>query len=93
MHHPQIFADDITKRTVTNTPQEVIKIWEKRPADIRIVMNQSKEEHQVGFVGLGSVTSIANVAQGGEMARQHGKIVSNTESLGYIVNLQLQQCG
>ena len=60
-----IFADDITKRTVTNTPQEVItKMGEtsttlkKFAADIGIVMNQSKEEHQVGFVGPGSVTSM-----------------------------------
>ena len=60
-----IFADDITKRTVTNTPQEVIKkmgetstMLKKFAADIEIVVNQCKEEHQVGFVGLGSVTSM-----------------------------------
>ena len=61
-----IFADDITKRTVTKTPQEVItevgkasKLFKKNiAADIGIVMNQSKEEHQVGFVGPGSVKSM-----------------------------------
>ena len=55
-------------------------------------MNQSKEEHQVGFVGPGSVTSMRMLHRW-EMARQHGEIVSNTESLGYTVNLQLLQCG
>ena len=60
-----IFADDDTKRTVPNTPQEVItKMGEKSTmlkkfaADTGIVMNQSKEEHQVGFVGPGSATSM-----------------------------------
>ena len=62
-----IFADDITKRTVTNTSQEV---------------NHRKEEHQVGFV-FGHVD--ANVAQRGEMARQHGEIVPNMESPWYTV--------
>ena len=54
------FADDITKQTVTNTPQEVITkmgetstMFKKFAADSGIVMNQSKEEHQVGFVGPG----------------------------------------
>ena len=69
MHHPPFFADDITKRTVTKTPQEVITKVEKASklskniaADIGIVMNQSKEEHQVGFVGPGSVKSMRTLA-------------------------------
>ena len=64
-----IFADDITKRTVTNTPQEVItKIGEtstmlkKFAADIGIV--KCKEKHQVGFVGPGSVTSMRMLHRG-----------------------------
>ena len=56
-------------------------------------MNQSKEEHQVGFVGPGSVTSMRMLHRGGEMARQHGEIVPNTVSPGYTVNLQLWQFG
>ena len=65
-----IFADDITKRTVTNTPQEVITkmgetstMFKKFAADIGIVMNQCKEEHQVGFCGSWFGHVGANVAQ------------------------------
>ena len=65
VHHPPFFADDITKRTVTNTPQEVITkmgetstMLKKFAAGVGIAMNQSKEERQVGFVGPGSVTSM-----------------------------------
>ena len=70
-----IFADDITKRTVTKTPQEVVtkvvkasKLLKNIAADIGIVVNQSKEEHQVGFVGLGSVKSMPHTVQGKRMA-------------------------
>ena len=98
MHHPPIFADDITKRTVANTPQEVItKLGEtstmlkKFTADIVIVMNQSKEEHQVGFVGPGSVTSMRMLHREVKWPDNMGKIVPNTQSPGYTVNLQ--QCG
>ena len=59
-----IFADDITKQTVTKTPQEVIT---------KSVMNQSKE-HQVGFVGPGSVTSM-------RMLHKEGKWPGNMEKL------------
>ena len=74
-----IFADDITKRTVTKTPQEVItkvekvsKLLKNIAADIGIVMNQSKEEHQVGFVGPGSVKSMRTLYKGNRMARGYG---------------------
>ena len=44
----------------------------KNAADIGIVMNQSKEEHQVGFVGPGSVTSM-------RMLHKEGKWPDNME--------------
>ena len=76
-----IFADDITKRTVTNTPQEVISkmgetstMLKKFAADIGIVVNQSKEEHQVGFVGPGSVTSMRMLRREGKWPDSMGKL-------------------
>ena len=65
-------------------------MFQKFAADIGIVTNQSKKEHHVGFVGLGSVTSI-RMFHRGEVARQHGEIVSNTESPGYTVNLHVAE--
>ena len=89
-----IFADDITKRTVTNTHQEVItkmeetsRMLKKFAAGIGIVMNQSKEEHQVGFVGPGSVTSMRMLRRGKKWPDR--EIVPNTKSPGYTVTLQL----
>ena len=76
-----IFADDMTKRTVTNTPQEVITkmgetstMLKKFAADIGIVMNQRKEEHQVGFVGPGSVTSMRMLPREGKWPDSVGKL-------------------
>ena len=89
MHHPPIFADDFTKRTVTNTPQEVItKIEEtstmlkKFAADIWIVMNHSKEEHQVGFVGPGSVTSMRMLHREGKWPDSMEKLCPTQRVLG-----------
>ena len=86
-----IFADDITKRTVTNTPQEVITKMEetsimlkKFAADIGTVMNQSNEEHQVGFVGPGSVTSMRMLHREEKWPDDTGKLGS-----GYTAHIQL----
>ena len=61
----------------------------KFTADIGIVMNQSKEEHQVGFVGPGSVTSMRMLHREVKWPENIGEIVPNTQSPGYTVNLQL----
>ena len=87
-----IFADDITKRTVTKTPQEVItkvgkasKLFKNIPADIGIVMNQSKEEHQVGFVGPGSVKSMRTMYKGNEWPEGIGKLCPTQRVLGTLL--------
>ena len=63
------------KRSVSRNRKD-----QKEVADIGIVMNQSEEEHQVGFVGPGSVTSMRLLEKRGKMARQHWEILSNPES-------------
>ena len=55
-------------------------------------MNQSKEEHQVGFVGPGSVKSMRTLYKGNEWPQDVGKL-SYAEGLGYTAHIQLQQCG
>ena len=91
-----IFADDITKRTVTKTPQEVItkvvkasKQLTNIAADIGIVMNQSKEEHQVGFVGPGSVKSMRTLYKGNEWPEGMGKLCPTQRVLGTLAHIQL----
>ena len=81
-----IFADDITKRTVTNTQEVITKMGEtstmlkKFAADIGIVMNQSKEEHQVGFVGPGSVTSMRMLHREGKWPDSMDKLCPTVEA-------------
>ena len=76
----------ITKMGETST------MLKKFAADIGIVMNQSKEEHQVGFVGPGSVTSM-RLHREEKWPDSLGKFVPNAESPGYTVDLQLWRCG
>ena len=87
-----VFADDITKRTVTNTPQEVItkmeetsRMLRKFAADIGIVMNRSKEERQVGFVGPGSVTSMRMLHREGKWPDSMGKSCPTQRVLGTLL--------
>ena len=87
-----VFADDITKRTVTNTPQEVITKMEEKSrmlrkfaADIGIVMNRSKEERQVGFVGPGSVTSMRMLHREGKWPDRMGKSCPTPRVLGTLL--------
>ena len=73
-----IFADDITKRTVANTTQVINKMGET-----------SRMLNKVCCVGF--VTSMRMLHRG--KWPDSMEIVSNTESSGYIVDLQLQRCG
>ena len=52
-------------------------------------MNQSKEEHQVGFVGPGSVKSMRTLYKGNEWPEDNGETVSYAEGLGYTAHIQL----
>ena len=88
-----IFVDDITKRTVTKTLQEVItkvgkasKLLKKTLPPISfIVMNQSKEEHQVGFVGPGSVKSMRTLYKGNEWPEGMVKLCPTQRVLGTLL--------
>ena len=62
-------------------------MFKKLAADVGIVMNQNKEEHQVGFC-WSSVTSMRMLHKGGQWLGNMEKL-SDAESLGYTVNLQL----
>ena len=87
-----IFADDITKRIVTKTPREVItklgkasKLLKNIAADIWIVMNLSKEEHQVGFFGPGLVKSMRTLYKGNEWPEGMGKVCLTQMVLGTLL--------
>ena len=86
-----MFANDITKRTVTNTPQEVHKNGRNVhnvktfAADIGIAMNQSNEEHQVGFVGPGSVTSMRMLHREVKWPDSMGKLCPTQRVLGTLL--------
>ena len=87
-----IFVDDITKRTVTNTPQEVVTKngrnvhnVKKVAADIGIVVNQSEEEHQVGFVRPGSVTSMRTLHREGIWPDSIEKLCPTQRVLGTLL--------
>ena len=65
---------------------------EKAAADIGIVMNHSKEEHQVGFIGSGSVTSMRTLYTGGRAGQRIWRNYANATGSGYTTHVQLQQC-
>ena len=75
---------------MTKTPQEVITKVGKASklvniaADIGIVMNQSKEEHQVGFVRPGSVKSMRTLYKGNEWPDDMGKLCPTQSVLGTL---------
>ena len=69
--------------------EKTSRMFGKFAADIGIVTKQCKDGHQVGFVGLGSVTSMRMLHKEGPWPGILGEIVSDSESFGYIVNLQL----
>ena len=77
---------------MTKTPQEVItkvgkasKLLKNIAADIGIVTNQSKEEHQVGFVGPGSVKSMRTLYKGNEWPEGMGKLCPTHRVLGTLL--------
>ena len=64
MHHPPFLLatsrNELPRQhhdMITKT-ENTFRMFGKFAADIGIAMNQSKDGHQVGFVGLGSVTSM-----------------------------------
>ena len=54
-------------------------------ADIGAVMNESKEEHQAGFVGSGSVTSTRTLYKGGSWPEDMGKLCPTRRILGTLL--------
>ena len=77
---------------VPTTPQEVItkvvkvsKLFKNIAADIGIVMIQSKEEHQVGFVGPGSVKSMRTLYKGNVWPEGMGKLCPTQRVLGTLL--------
>ena len=58
------------------------KLLKNIAADIGIVMNQSNEEHQVGFVGPGSVKSMRTLYKGNEWPEDMEKLCPTQRVLG-----------
>ena len=94
-----IFAGDITKRTVTRRPQEVIAKEGKASRMFTKGSGRHRDCHEATqrrtpgwfhWLWIGHVSS--HIVQGEELAREHRETVSKATGSGYTAHMQLQQC-